>query len=332
MTAQQVLVRSFSRIHITLIDLAGVTHRRYGGVGFALDAFPIEVRALVAVNNEVNFECIIEARDRADVWALLERLSSKLSYKFCIQVLSLPPPHVGFGSKTALLLAIATSCSALHGSPLTTTDLLKLSGRGGASGIGVNTFFVGGVVVDLGHPESANTPFTPSSSTQPALAPPIGVRLPFPQHWEIHLLLPKGYKYSAGSEVTFFQRNTPIPSEEALRVLAAVYHGVVPAFLEEDHQLLKRALMDVHAEGFKKREVDRQHPVVHELLQLLASYEYIAAGMSSMGPLLYAIVPKEKSTAMIRIFEDIQLNGCGSYLGHCEGRNSGHIVTPNNND
>jgi len=317
---------------MTLIDVAGVTHRRYGGAGFTLDAFPIEVRASLAVDNEVTYECEVEARDQADVCSLLERLTSELDAQFYIHVLSLPPQHAGFGSKTALLLAVAASCNTLLESPLSVADLKRLSGRGGASGIGVNAFFVGGLIVDLGHPESTNTTFSPSSAKQALVTPPIGVRLPFPQNWEIHLFLPEGYRYSAGSEIEFFQHNTPIPSDEALSVLAAVYHGILPAFLEEDHRLLKRALTDIHAGGFKKREVDGQHSHVHDLLQILRGHDHIAAGMSSMGPLIYAIVSEENSVSMTKIGEDIQLGGRVAYLGRCEGWNSGHLVISKYND
>ena len=47
-------VRTFPRIHMTLIDVAGATRRRFGGAGFALQARPVKVRAARAARHRLD--------------------------------------------------------------------------------------------------------------------------------------------------------------------------------------------------------------------------------------------------------------------------------------
>jgi predicted sugar kinase len=75
----QVKVRSFPRIHVTLIDVAGVTHRQYGGIGFSLNTLPIEIDAKINTTNELAFRDSIERRDKSDIFAMLKRLSKSVT-------------------------------------------------------------------------------------------------------------------------------------------------------------------------------------------------------------------------------------------------------------
>ncbi len=326
---QHVLVKAFPRIHITLIDVAGVTHRRYGGAGFAIDTLSIEAEATLNDGNKLTFQDKPDSRDETDAQMFLNRLTEKLRRKFAVHIRSLPPQHVGFGSKTVLLLAIGTACNALCGNSLKPEDLKQLSGRGGASGVGINTFYYGGFIVDLGHPKSEDVNFVPSSAGQASVTPPVGVRVLIPQQWQVHLFLPDGRRYAGGDESAFFKQNTPILEEEALRVLAAVYHGIVPAFMNSDLRLLKQAIAEVHVTGFKQRELQGQDTEVRELLKLLNKYEHIVAGMSSMGPLIYAIAPVDESIMVKKIGIIIQETAHTTYLGACKGRNTGYEISEN---
>jgi beta-ribofuranosylaminobenzene 5'-phosphate synthase len=279
--------------------------------------------------NEVVLQDKLDARDEADVRALVERITTVLHAKFAVRILALPPQHFGFGSKTALLLAIGAACNALLGSPLTPDDIKQLSRRGGTSGVGVNIFFLGGLIVELGHPESTGLSFMPSSASQPSGTPPVGVRVPFPQQWQVHLFLPNGRIYAGSDEITFFRQNTPIPGEEAFRVLAAVYHGIVPAFIDGDLRLLKQSMGDVHATGFKQRELQGQSEELRGLLEFLNKHDHVAAGMSSLGPLIYAIAPADASVKMEKIVMAVQETSHAVYLGACKGRNAGHETNEN---
>jgi beta-ribofuranosylaminobenzene 5'-phosphate synthase len=225
-----------------------------------------------------------------------------------------------------LLLSIGAACNFLRDNLLTPEQIKQISGRGGTSGVGVNAFFNGGLIIDLGHPEYTDAAFIPSAARHASELPPMAVRLPFPEHWQIHLFLVKGHRYAGGDEINFFQHNTPIPAKEALRVLAAVYHGILPAFLTEDFRLLKQSIIDVHSTGFKKRELQGQENDVKSLIEFLNNHKFIAAGMSSMGPLIYAICQDDKPLAFEDIAIKVQNKYFGAYIGKCNGRNTGHEI------
>jgi beta-ribofuranosylaminobenzene 5'-phosphate synthase len=324
--SQAVLVRAYPRVHMTLVDLAGVTHRHYGGAGFSLDYLPIEVESTVDSDNRLIVKNEVDTAYSDEIKAFTQRVSEKLQVRFSVSVNHIPPQHVGFGSKTAVLLAIGMACNSLAGSPFDRDLLRQLSGRGGASGVGVNIFFQGGFLVDLGHRPTKRLEFLPSAARNIDTTPPVGVRLAFPAPWQVHLLLPKGRRYSKSDEVAFFQRNTPIPGDEVLQVLAALYHGLVPAFATSDFLLLKEAMAKVHAVGFKRREVEGQTPEVSEILKLLNGQANIAAGMSSMGPLVYAIAPVDAEAQSIKICELAQAALGAQYIGYCQGRNCGYSI------
>ena len=327
---QSVTVKSFPRIHLTLIDLAGVTSRKYGGAGFMINHSPTEVEVRRAEDNTIEAlqQPPLGERDARELSSLVRRASGVLGGAFGIRLRSVAPQHIGLGSKTSLFLAIISACNVLSGSPLDQSHMQQLSGRGGASGIGINGFFCGGLIVDLGHSRSEVSDFLPSSATTPRGIPPVALTVPFPQAWDIHLFLGRGVCYAGGAERDFFMQNTPVPDDEVLRVLAAVYHGVVPAARDEDLAVLKEALADLRTVGFKRRELNGQTDAVRQLVLLLDSHREVAAGMSSMGPLVYAItstgnpVPND-------LRAEIESAALAQYLGVCRGRNSGHEITWN---
>lgn len=203
------------------------------------------------------------------------------------------------------------------------TQLVLGSGRGGTSGVGVNTVFAGGFVVDGGHGTNRKLRYGPSSTVRAARVPPVLVRLRFPDAWRVHLFLPKGYRYSGEREARFFEQNAPIGVQEVYEVLAAVYHGVVPAIAEGDLELLRMAVREVHRTGFKRRELDGQRPEVRDLVEELQEGLKLAAGMSSLGPLVYAIAPAGR---------ELDEEACGAvfreteYLGRFCARNAPYEV------
>ena len=319
----RILVRTFPRIHMTLVDLGGATRRRFGGIGFGLDSMPATVAATSAPRNLLTVVPTLHERDRHDLERYLVHISEATSHCFRVEVTSVMRQHVGLGSKTALLLATGLACNAVAGEPLARRDLVLMSGRGGASGVGVNTAFVGGCVADGGHRATREVGFVPSSAGNPEDMPPLLARQAFPPHWEVHLFLPAAESCFGAEELMFFGKNTPIPGEEVRQVLAAVYHGIVPAFAEADLGALRGAVHEIHHVGFKRREVDGHGSAVRDLLQALYSETMVAAGMSSLGPLVYAIAPRGLELASNNRIARA-LMGKVEYLGCVGGRNEGY--------
>lgn len=141
------IIRTPSRVHVTLIDLNGEIGRIDGGVGFALEEPYVKIRAekadeVVVVGESFN-------RERFEHVAKI--FKEKFGKGMKIEVLSDYKPHVGLGSGTQISLAVGKAYSELYGLNLSTREIARITKRGGTSGIGVAAFEFGGFIVDGGH-------------------------------------------------------------------------------------------------------------------------------------------------------------------------------------
>ena len=82
---------------------------------------------------------------------------------------------------------------------LNALDMAKIVGRGGTSGIGVESFENGGFIIDGGHKRVEKPSFLPSSAS-PATPPPIIARYNFPLDWKIILAIPNVERGVSGAK------------------------------------------------------------------------------------------------------------------------------------
>lgn len=314
-------VRAPARMHLGLLDMSGATGRRFGGAGFMVTAPQTVVTVRRANRPAIEWDADVSARDRMDLEKLVAGVSATAGRPFSVTVEQHPPMHVGCGTKTTLLLSVLAAVNALADMGWSTLDMQQLSGRGGASGIGVHGFFGGGFLVDVGHPRSADS-LRPSSAVTPDSVPLISSRAAMPPEWRILLIRPKvGVVREAGAEESFFRANTPLPAAEALEAIAAVYHGLLPAVLSEDLPTFGYGLRQLQDIGFKRRELLGQPAVVGELLKALRE-AFPAAGMSSMGPLLFAIDTVDRTEEAVGSLPD------ASVVASVAPDNNGYTLEP----
>jgi len=322
-----VLVKAFPRIHISLLDLGNATARRYGGSGFSIDGNCIEVSATLAQQLQIEGLELVDEAARREIERVITAFTAVCpdgpSFQVCIR--RIPPQHVGFGAKTALLLAILTAVNSETGAGLEQIALQRLSGRGGTSGVGVNLYFSGGFVCDLGHPIQSEMPFLPSSASLPALIPPVACRFDIPEKWRFLLILPRGERLAGSQEKLFFQRSTPVPRSEVLEAIAATYHGVVPAIVTADIGLLSSALGTLHRVGFKRMELAAQSDAVRRIYDQLTTIRGLAVGLSSLGPLIYAAADTTDAEA-VNEAEAICTIDEATVLGSFPPRNLGYEI------
>jgi len=323
-----VVVRAFPRVHISLLDLGNATPRRYGGSGFSIDGNVIDVSATLATRCQIDgLELLDElARDQVEQVIAAFRCVRPNSPAFQICIRNVPAQHVGFGTKTTLLLALLVAANDATGAGLKTAELQHLSGRGGTSGVGINLFFTGGFLCDLGHPNRSDAPFVPSSASQPAEVPPIACRFNIPNGWRFLLILPPGRRLAGAEEKLFFRRATPISRIDVLEAVAAMYHGVVPAILAANIDQLRSSLNVIHSIGFKRRELDEQSEAVRQIYHRLSAIRSLAVGLSSLGPLLYAVAD-DKDLQATETVKAICRHEGATFLGAFAGRNSGYEIT-----
>lgn len=330
-TVQKVKISAPPRLHLGLIDCGNATHRMYGGAGVAIDGHLTELYASPTERWEVSFleKVKISTRTQKEVENLIDSIQEKISPSK-ILVKTSPPEHIGLGSKTTLLLAIATAAYASVGEPLDQEAITKLVKRGGASGIGINSFWTGGLVVDGGHqvPKHERI-FAPSSFRVVEKTPPVIAKVKMPKEWKVSLFSdPNAGKIDGLKEADVFRRVTPIEDIQCLTTLSLIYHGILPSIHEKNLELFQKSIVGINNIGMKKIEVDLQTNSTKKFLQLLWENN-IAAGVSSFGPCIYVIdvEESEKHQYAMRLSTEMGLSNLGTY----DFRNRGVSVKKINN-
>ena len=120
------MVRAYPRLHLGLLDVSGAGQRAYGGSGFMLDALPIEVS--IDQNAYENISAGIDQIGQADIESAVARMNDSFELKHGFQTIhTLPPQHIGLGTKTALLLAVLTAWEQYSELRLTTRQIQILA-------------------------------------------------------------------------------------------------------------------------------------------------------------------------------------------------------------
>jgi beta-ribofuranosylaminobenzene 5'-phosphate synthase len=283
-------VCGYPRLHAALFDLGTATLRQYGGIGFAIDG----PRTTLVVDRASHFSLsptdLLDDRSTQDLSAAVDRFRSRSRIPaISINIEALPPQHVGLGTKTTLVLCVLKAIQTLAQLDLERTELQGLSGRGGTSGIGVHVFFDGGLIIDGGHRTDPPRTYLPSSSRPVHGIPPVIARVSMPETWTATLVLPSGERRSGSDEATFFSRATPVPNDEIREAIALAVVGLGASAAAADFETFISSLNALQKVGFKAREVAAQPATVSTLLQELSEIPMCGVGMSSMGPLLFAI-------------------------------------------
>lgn len=266
----------------------------------------------------------LETKARKSLLELLGTLTRQHGASADVTIHEHAPQHVGFGTTTALKLGIVAGFREVVGSPTLRDTEQMLSGRGGASGVGVHGFYDGGVLWDAGQRSVDVDHLLPSRACPPAKPPLLMLRLAFPERWRVGLCLPSSPSMSGEDERRFFQLNAPIQAEEARDAMALLHHGVLPGFAAVDLPLLATSLRDLTHTGFKRLEVQRCGPPVEELLADLHRAGH-AAGMSSMGPLVYVIVDRNDGPTASAAVAVAASHGA-EWLGWYDGLNRGASI------
>jgi beta-ribofuranosylaminobenzene 5'-phosphate synthase len=324
------ILRAFPRLHIGLLDLGQATPRKYGGAGFSLDGYPIEIHAnMSAKKTTIGGLDELDAVAREQISLVIHRFQSLVpNCQFDINFVDIPSQHIGFGTKTALLLGVLKALDCAAGSALGDSTLQQLSGRGGTSGIGVNAFFRGGFIVDLGHPaQGGNDAYGPSSVGEPLTIPPVACRLDIPPNWNFDLILADGRMWSGAREVRFFKETTPISKDEVFESISVMYHGVLPAVMENRLAVLRQSVDRLHEIGFKGKELAAQTDLVRRTYTALRTMPNCVVGLSSLGPLLYVISEGTDANHDVAVADVCSSSPSLLHLGKVHGRNTGFEVS-----
>ena len=290
------IIKTPSRLHVTLIDLNGRYGRIDGGVGITTRNPRLILEGKIGDETLVEFsqpdllkDTIDDYRDKILQAAsnINKHLSIDDSYHF--KVKNVFPSHSGLGSGTQISLAVAKLILKMNHQDLEAPQIGEIVGRGGTSGIGVASFADGGFIVDSGHKKAVKKDFLPSSASK-ASPPPVIARYDFPEDWKIIMVIPHVERKVFGDgEVNIFQKYCPIPVEEVQELTHLLFMKMMPAVLEEDLDCFGEAINNVQNIGFKKIELKLQNPFISKLMDDLRQGGASGVGMSSFGPTVYAI-------------------------------------------
>ncbi len=312
MNMKRVEVITPSRLHFALIDLNGELGRADGGAGVALEKPNTRIAVEKSDTRKHEVMGASDGRKRQ-----IGRVLGLFKGFFRVKVEEEIPAHVGLGSTTQLLLAVAKACDefggksreremagggAQLGGKHSIGKLAQLVGRGGTSGIGVKAFESGGFAVDAGHSfgiEEKKQSFLPSSASR-ALPPEAIFHAQLPKNWLFVCTVPEVKEKIYGKkEVNAFKKHCPIAGSEVGKASRIVLMKMIPSVVEKDAVSFGQSLDLLQECGFKKIEWKYQAKKTREAKDRMGR-ECLGAGLSSFGPLVFGFTDKAKAARRIK--------------------------------
>ena len=279
----------------------------FGGVGVAVGAHPLQIRISTKIGRGATLGGLGEDDPLSGrVLDAVQRVLPANAPAVHLDFIRTPPRHVGLGSGTLILLGAVASIDAVFDVGLDRSTIQRSTRRGGASGVGVHSFFTGGFVFDGGHPlkSRSKSRFMPSTFLERTQhdVPPLISRIPAPNSWHVALLCPTEFGAMSGTEEEqFFKTRLPLQREDALVALSHVYHGIAPSLIAKDLRLFRRSLHSLQDVGLKRLEIERLAPQQRDVLRRIRKLPRVAAGLSSFGPLVFAVLEADDSQSRASI-------------------------------
>lgn len=283
---------TYSRIHITLVGMNTDGYRRNGGIGFSIDKpsmtciFSPSKDFTILDNRKVPLSKGEQAKLIYHLNSLRQKYGCKNAYECVIEGEIIP--HCGFGSSTMLYLSATEALMVFNDIKYDREKLVKESGRGGTSGIGVNTYFEGGFICDIGV-KNVHYPstITPSSISQNNKTPLVMYRHTMPQ-WEIGICMPKRLQtLSEKEEVSFFKKVRSLQQIEINEILYHAVYGVLSSIEENDLETFNMAIKNIQSTQWKLLERSNYGDEISKAEGILYKHGADTVGMSSMGPMLF---------------------------------------------
>ena len=283
------------RIHMSLLSMHNGGYRKNGGIGFALE----DPKTDISISPAKQFSLIdvrhnsLTNAELAVIRRMVDSVRNVEGFKWSVscRLAGAARPHVGLGMGTGVRLAILEGVYRLNGAEPNAELLVRHSGRGGTSGIGIRTYFHGGMVVDLGMPADGQQ-FLPSSTYQPYTSPPVLAHTDMPA-WAVCLCLPLHLRSRTQEEEReFFRRTTPISETSAYETTYHAVFGVYAAAIEKNLDAFCQAIDRLQTLEWKQKEREQYGTGVEECAAKLKQYGITGVGMSSLGPLLYCFGPR----------------------------------------
>ncbi|WP_159880394.1 beta-ribofuranosylaminobenzene 5'-phosphate synthase family protein [Aquitalea denitrificans] len=284
-----------ARVHLSLIDMSESGYRKNGSIGFAISRKNILLIAKKSIDTKLDKIAvkINEQNTLEQLKLIIRNTIQKFNLKYSIEIehIEIPYQHMGFGSGTSLRLSVLEALFILNDYFPSKIELMQASGRGGASGIGINTYFNGGFVFDLGVKKNNEIKFQSSDEIiYPEELPIVLKRINMPM-WNMAILVPNDVSpITLENERLFFSKNTPQSQDDVNEITYHALFGTTASIIDNDYNYFCKSINSIQQCSWKKAEValhgDSLGKYIHYLKDIISCD---AIAMSSFGPNLLII-------------------------------------------
>jgi beta-ribofuranosylaminobenzene 5'-phosphate synthase len=299
-TKGKILVKAPARIHLTVLDMNRFApdHAGGGGTGFAIQCYCTAEVACTKKGVQIDYS-------RAPIIENFVAVFSKaVGYKggFLIKATDHERKHVGLGSTSTVMIAVAAALNEAVGKPLTTTELRQLIGHNYVEETKENTIAFG-----------FETGVGPAVSTTGGMAI-MGDELalvyhhPFAEGYQVYIVVPPTDISSAGTQEFDLLMNKARTLDYRDRELKAYLFlmDLAPALERNDLKKIGDIIWEIEFRGSKRAEVEHHSYRIYQYMAMLREAGLEFVGMSSVGPSI-AIVTKKDRKTMEKILKPIGL-------------------------
>jgi beta-ribofuranosylaminobenzene 5'-phosphate synthase len=285
-----VQINAYPRIHVTLVGMNNRGFRINGGIGFSISEPGIELQISLTPRFEIHDKRDLPL-DTSQTARLKEKLiyiknELRLNFEVKIIISGSLPVHSGFGSGTIIRLACIEGLLHLNEYKYDNIDLVRYSGRGGTSGIGIKTYFKGGYVFDIGQKNKGQN-LLPSSMRENNTVQALVISEGLMPNWSIGICYPRKALTKSQDESQFFDDNADVTDEDVSKTLYNVVYGTLAGILEDDIDAFQASIKLIQSFGWKSLEKNLYTHVVETVETKLYANGAFAVGMSSLGPGLF---------------------------------------------
>lgn len=283
-----VRVQAPSRIHLTVLDMNRFAPEQPGGggLGFAI-AIPttVEVRCTDGPD-EIHYDREPIVRHFLAVF----RAATGYAGGFSVTADHHAHPHVGLGSTSTVLIALAHALNAAVGSPLSDDQLRLLIGHN--------------YVEETAEGEIAfgfETGVGPAVSTYGGMAV-MGDRLtlvyqhPFAEGYAVYVIIPSSEISSAGAKEFDLLMNRARTLDYQDRELKAylLLMDLIPALEAGDVRKVGDVVWEIEFRGSKRAEIEHHTFAIYTYMNRLRELGFEFVGMSSVGPSIAVITQRPR--------------------------------------
>jgi beta-ribofuranosylaminobenzene 5'-phosphate synthase len=314
-----------ARIHITLIDLGKAGYRRNGGIGFCVD-HPV-ASFFYELSKDVDLSELVGAGFQRSEVARLEELIVVMREEIggtglILKSVDVPGRHVGLGVGTATAISAMEAFCIMHKIDISQREIVRYSGRGGASGIGVHGYFDGGFIFDIGRKFDDRKIKSSDDVVTPTELPLALVKTRMPE-WKIGIFRNRVHNAVPLSlERSLFEKILPLPDDEVFKTAYHAIFGALAGVVDHDFDAFCAAVNELQECAWKRAELAIHGALMTDDIKRLKHLGCDAVGMTSVGPTLF-FLSKDFSDTFARVIREFP----SAYVFSVNPNNTGRVIS-----